>query len=279
MITVANFRRGGFCNRLLLYMHCVAYACEYKTKVRIIHDPNVDECFDQGQNNVLSVVYCPRLLWKIAGEVNEILIFFNHGEEQNVVNIKNKIDSRKSVFIRTYYFRNNNYLLKHQEKIRLEFSFRDDIKQIAEENYLSAKAVGGDNKIVAVHMRKGDYREWRGGEFYYSDDEYLVRMHSLLDKESGLHFHIISNEQVDIEMIKRKLGTSSVTSSSGNQYEDLATLSKMDYIMGPQSTYSAVAAFLGNVPLYFFERDVEDINFDMFSWETRFIQIFNGQKK
>lgn len=140
--------------------------------------------------------------------------------------------------------------MKEQEKLRLLFSLPKDVKEKATTMLNKYKQNG--KTVVAVHMRKGDYKEWRGGVFFYSDDEYIERMNALANADINLHFHIISNEKVAlIEIQKRVVNSATVSTSSGSMIEDLAVLLSADYVMGSQSTFSAVAAFLGNKPLLF----------------------------
>ena len=59
---------------------------------------------------------------------------------------------------------------------------------------------------------------------------------------------------------------------------DLYGLSSCDYIMGPPSSYSQWASFVGNVPIQFLLSDDADVLLGQFSQVVRFNQMENGKK-
>jgi hypothetical protein len=127
-------------------------------------------------------------------------------------------------------------------------------------------------------MRKGDYREWRGG-YYYSDDKHIARMRLPIHNTPNIHFHIISNEIVDIPRIKEALRTDSVTSSSNDQYIDLVTLSKMAQLYGATKCIFRRGFFHRERVFIFLVRDISIIHLSDFNCECCFRTVFNGIKK
>ncbi len=113
----------------------------------------------------------------------------------------------------------------------------------------------GASKIVGVHIRKGDYKRYLDGRFYYEDDEYaafMQQMTQLLGQDT--RFLIVSNEKVCREHFAPfHLLDISTTKAA----EDMYALSQCDYIMGPFSTFSAWASLYGSVPYYFFKREAQ----------------------
>jgi hypothetical protein len=100
--------------------------------------------------------------------------------------------------------------------------------------------------VVGVHIRRGDYVNFRGGLFYYELGVYLEFMSKvrrlLRNKEVG--FLICSNEPV-----------ASATFSNFNAHlgpndliEDMYSLARCDYLIGPPSTYTMWASYYGGVP-------------------------------
>jgi len=102
-------------------------------------------------------------------------------------------------------------------------------------------------KIVGVHIRKGDYKNYCGGRFYYSDDEYRDYMRQILMLIDGeVYFFIASNEKINRSKFEEFALADIVNSKPA---EDMYCLSKCDYIIGPYSSFSYWASFFNSVPL------------------------------
>lgn len=95
MIKVANLRRGGFCNRVLLYLHVCATAITNNQQVTIINDQQVCDVFEMRQPKIheFTVIFenwCD-FKWKVAQKLNSYLIRICKGNEQNTTRIQKKI--------------------------------------------------------------------------------------------------------------------------------------------------------------------------------------------
>ena len=88
--------------------------------------------------------------------------------------------------------------------------------------------------IVGLHKRRGDYSSWKGGIYYYDDFVYDRIMNEMRDclKGKDVLFEVFSDENA-----KR------------SAEEDQHLMSQCDYIVGPPSTFSTWASFMGKVPL------------------------------
>ena len=121
------------------------------------------------------------------------------------------------------------------------------------DNEFANKRANSESMIVGVHLRKGDYRTFHNGFFYYDDSEYAHFMQQILNIfGKNTIFFLASNEKIDKSLfsdfrIFELQNTSAV--------EDFYSLSKCDYIMGPFSTFCCWASFWGNVPCYVFKRN------------------------
>lgn len=112
---------------------------------------------------------------------------------------------------------------------------------------------GGDGIVtVGVHIRRGDYAEYLGGKYYYTDDVYKRLMSDLsgliMERRPGsrVRFLICSNERIDPAIF----APYDIFTSGGNHMLcDLYGLSRCDYIVGPPSTFSMWASFYGRKPL------------------------------
>lgn len=111
-----------------------------------------------------------------------------------------------------------------------------------------AVARGGADILIGVHIRQGNYADYRDGIYYYSSDFYRQVMAALVDFFPGrkVAFLICSNESQPLEIfapLKIALGPGTVLG-------DLYSLAGCDYVIGAPSTYSLWAAFYGRKPIH-----------------------------
>lgn len=115
--------------------------------------------------------------------------------------------------------------------------------------------------VVGVHIRRGDYATWNEGRFFYSHETYhdiMKRIESLF-KEKRVGFFIASNERIPQDIFAEE---NIVWHKDGSVVLDLHTLSLCDYIIGPYSTYSRWASFIGNKPICWLDRaDIHEFDF------------------
>ena len=103
--------------------------------------------------------------------------------------------------------------------------------------------------LIGVHIRRGDYRTYRNGKYFYDLETYKKQMQhlaALLEDKNPLFF-ICSDESVDLKSFG---GLQVIENKNGNATEDLYLLTTCDYLIAPPSTFSKWASFYGDVPLY-----------------------------
>lgn len=104
--------------------------------------------------------------------------------------------------------------------------------------------------LIGCHIRRGDYKDFIDGKYFYSDEEYaacLKKVISLLeDKKVGVI--ISTNEKIDLKKMQEQVGNKKVyLSLAQSGIEDVYALSQTDYIVGPPSTFNGWASFYGEV--------------------------------
>ena len=153
---------------------------------------------------------------------------------------------RKVIFLYGWAYRDYAAFDKHADTIRQFFQPTASVQKNV--NTLLARCRIKGEVIVGVHIRRGDYKEHREGRFYYEPCQYadLMRATAALFPGRNVHFLICSNETVDAETFQE------FSFSLGNNHiaEDMYSFAKCDYILGPPSTYTMWASFMGQVPLY-----------------------------
>ena len=62
---------------------------------------------------------------------------------------------------------------------------------------------------LGVHVRRGDYKTWQGGKYYYSDEQYadVILRFASLHKDKDLTVFVCGNAP-DFSGIKKRLKTS-----------------------------------------------------------------------
>lgn len=139
------------------------------------------------------------------------------------------------------------FIEKHSDRLRWLFAPQDDVEKRVTEMF-------GDDAdkytTVGVHIRRGDYKQYKGGQYYYSQQDYLNFMQQmerlLADKGKPVRFFVASNEHIALSDFAP---LTVFAQQGGDMMVDLIGLSHCDYIIGPPSTYSQWASFYGRKPM------------------------------
>lgn len=168
------------------------------------------------------------------------------------------------------------YLKQTKHELQQIFRPREDIVSRAES--LMAEIRKDADMVVGVHVRHGDYKTFFNGRFYYSLDEFRLFMQktAALYKSRRVAFFISSNESFSLDVFKGCRCYRFDNEPSGDIL-DLYTLSLCDRILGPWSTYSRWASFIGEVPLCFIEDKDQCFEDGSFSVIADFHHFANGK--
>ena len=169
------------------------------------------------------------------------------------------------------------YLAQTLPQLKQIFRPREDIMDKA--NGLIAQMREESDLIVGVHIRRGDYATWNDGRFFYELEEYhqfMLRVQELY-KDQRVSFFISSNEAFSLDIFEgcncRRFGK-----EPSGAILDLYTLSVCDRIIGPFSSYSRWASFIGEVPLCFLETKDQVFTENSFSKIVDFFHFENGKE-
>ena len=164
--------------------------------------------------------------------------------------------------VSTWKIRNYELCAKHAEAIRRIFMPIPALRKNAEEKLQSLRA--HVDLILGVHIRHGDYRVHRGGDLFFSPEDYRRWMEEFAScfPEHKVGFAICSDAKQraeDFSGLAFVFGSGNdEVSQYGNRREDAVKavivednymLSLCDYILGTASTFCSWAAFWGNKPL------------------------------
>jgi len=102
-------------------------------------------------------------------------------------------------------------------------------------------------RIIGIHVRQGDYREWESGRHFFEVDTYVdAAKKAFEDPHENTLFVIVSDGDIPEEVFSEV----PFTKGPGTEIEDLYLLSKCDAIVGPLSTFNIWSSFFGKVPRY-----------------------------
>ena len=265
---------GQTCNRLWTYVASVAQCiAEHKRMVIIFYDwtiesfPNLLHCpfiyfplyqkwyleRGNGWNNYKG------LTWKVTHSKTWDKIF-------SVLGFTKGWDTMNDT----------RYLAETKKELQHIFRPKKSITDKAEA--LMAEIRKDANFVVGVHIRHGDYKGFYDGRFYYTLDEFRQYMQQIqqLYSDKRIAFFISSNESFCTDLFIGCTCYRFDKEPSGDIL-DLYALSLCDRIIGPWSTYSRWASFIGEVPLCCFKGRQQQITNESFSVISDFYHYENGE--
>ena len=249
---------GQLCNRIWSVVPSIAYGLENNEKVLLINFDEYIRYFDNLNKNRYIKFASRKLLKKI------IHSFKVRGYIQN---------GKPNIFLRLFGLNfiegwpnilgNPQMVQKQADNIREVFRFDKDITSAVDSQLLSVE----DNCIlVGIHIRRGDYREWLSGKYYYTDEVYHRAMKEmeleLAQTGKKVRFLLCSNEKINLGSFS-DLDCFTIVDTTGEK--DLYALSGCNYIIGAPSTYSEWASFMGKVPVKYLMTENEKIMLADFS--------------
>ena len=257
---------GQLCNRLWAFAPFVCDAIIKNYKVRIIHFYDYMEYFDFEyvneyknirfiHNRAKRVIYTA--LFKTLDRISSIcfmrktvsLIFKLLRISYNPVNSVTPLDKSKKIIIVNSWEQRLNHQKLNINEIRKAFRFKSESVNKVEEVFKDKREEF--DLIIGIHVRRGDYEQYFGGRYYFSDKEYVAicsQLQAEFDNDTKIAFLLCSNEMLDLENYRQ---FDFFQIDEANLTEDLYALSKCDYITGPPSTYSMWASFYGQKPIFF----------------------------
>lgn len=163
----------------------------------------------------------------------------------------------KCLIVQGWLYRDEQSFHKHEDKIRTFFALfpahEEHVKNFMEKTRDSTAKV-----IVGLHIRRGDYRNFEGGRFYYSYEQYRLLMQKMEDYiQEKVRWVICSNEKIETE----EFSSFDVVLGPNQIVEDMYVFSECDYIVGPPSTYTGWASFMGKNKLYAISDPPDQIEF------------------
>lgn len=174
-----------------------------------------------------------------------------------------------TVYLNGWMVRSPHLIKKHYKQIRSLLTPTHPIDRIVKERFATLRKKY--QKIIGIHIRKGDYKEYANGKFYFEEKDVREIIDSYNTKNNtslSTLFYICSDGEINKDMFN------GITTQygNGNVVDDLYSLSMCDIIIGSDSTFGGVAAYLGNIPFVIFSHD----KIDWSKAESKKFEYYNG---
>ena len=255
--------KGRMCNNILQYGHVYAWAREHGRKsvsMRFCYKYQYFKICHTRWHNILTY-----LVAKNAAKLKLIpTVDFYDISEETIQNNAAFMAKHKNVLAKGWCARFYTLFIKYKQEIIDLFTFDASIMSKTQ-NFMKEKE-NYDIKL-GVHIRRGDYKTWHNGKYYFEDEVYqsYIQQFQSLFPSKKLIVYICSNDPaIKQKDYLTKLKDISVRFSHGGQEDDLCLLSKCDYLIGAPSTFSLVAAMYHDLPLYWIENADTQLTIDSF---------------
>lgn len=266
---------GQTCNRLWSYLASISECYVKKKKLMIIF-------YDWTIEDFPNLLHCPWIyfpLWhkwyleRGNGWNNYKGLTWKATHSERMDKIYKALGFVKGWHTR----RNTRFIAEAKTEIQRLYHPRKEITDKAES--LISQLKQQSDMVIGVHIRRGDYATWNDGKFYYSLEEYHTFMLRLQEyyKDKKIAFFISSNEDFTLDIFNGCQCYRFNQEPSG-AILDLYTLSICNRIIGPFSSYSRWASFIGEVPLCFLESKEQDFSEESFSKIVDFFHFENGKE-
>jgi hypothetical protein len=159
--------------------------------------------------------------------------------------VQDAIRDARIVYVNGWNFRVPQLVEKHAQAVRDYFRPQPEFENAARETVAALRRQ--TEVLVGVHVRHGDYKEWRSGRYYFTPERYGAWMKEMESQLGGrkVLFMVCSDSQWK----PQDFGGPNVAFGPGSPVGDMTALSMCDYIFGPVSTFTQWSSFYGGKPL------------------------------
>ena len=171
----------------------------------------------------------------------------------------NAFEKKAVVFTGGWSFRVPHLIEKHRDELIKKYSLKPQFYENNDFYKKIMKLKQENNILIGIHIRRGDYKKWRGGKYYFEDEVYETYMRNFSRKLSEKDvrnqiFIIFSNDNVKFKENENLLV------SKEKWYIDQHIMSVCDYLIGPRSTFTLWANFMGKNTRFCIKNDSGNID-------------------
>lgn len=269
MLRIMYDGSGQMCNKLIFLARVVAFAYEYKESVYYYsftgfegieyQDAELDKYLIKKRPK-LNLKFQIKVIVRICNilrihKVGNCFFIKDKKDAEKYLNaiIQNKAISTKDFCWYGGIFPYNFFTDKNIGILRNYFRFKPYVQKEALD---FLKIVPEGKKVCGIHIRRGDYKDWFNGKFYYEDNVYIQLINEIARSFRDFVFIVFSNELINQEIWKN-IGLD-IVFSQRDAVTELCIMSKCQLLVGPPSTFNAWASFMGNVKRFVItDKDIE----------------------
>lgn len=251
------------CNNILQYGHVYAWAREnhrHCMSMRFAYKYQYFNICKSKHHNWLYYLAGKYLSkWKLM----KIVTYFLYDPDMSAK--EDFIRSHKNVVVEGWGVRYFDLFKKYKDEIQQLFGFQASIESKID-SFMSRNS-GADTIKIGVHIRRGDYKTFFNGIYYYEDDVYLnfIKQTIALHKDKRCTVYICGNDpKLSHSYYEKNLRGVDVLFPQGNPGEDLCLLSKCDYLIGPPSSFSLIATMYDRARLCWMDSDDQIVTEESF---------------
>lgn len=244
--------KSQMCNNLLQYAHVYAWGREHGRKVISMRFSYKYQYFKICHTSLTGFGWY--LLAKYLAALRLLPTASFKYDDCDREALERKMLRHRHIVVSGWHARWYDLFLKYRDEITdlftLDSQYTDPVKA-----KMQKVEQGSTGSIVrlGVHIRRGDYRIFHDGKYLYDDEVYQrhIRRFMMLYPGKAIHVYIATNDpEVKESSYQEQCPGAHVHCLGGSSPEDLFMLSECDYLIGPPSTYSLVAAMYRDIPLY-----------------------------
>jgi hypothetical protein len=248
--------KSQMCNNLLQYAHVYAWGREHGRKVISMRFSYKYQYFHICHTNLTGFGWY--LLAKYLAALKLLpTASFKHGDCDREA-LEKKMLRHKHIVVSGWNVRFYDLFLKYRKDIcdlfAIDSEYTEPVRAKMQEAEKSSTPNHPSSIIrLGVHIRRGDYAAWQDGKFLFDDNTYAnhINRFAAIHQNEDIHVYLSTNDPVvSEETYQRLCPTVHIHHLHGNAPEDLFMLSECDFLIGPPSTFSLVAAMYRDIPLY-----------------------------
>lgn len=244
--------KSQMCNNLLQYAHVYAWGREHGRKVISMRFSYKYQYFKICHTSLTGFGWY--LLAKYLAALRLLPTASFKYDDCDREALERKMLRHRHIVVSGWHARWYDLFLKYRDEITdlftLDSQYTDPVKAKMQE---AEQGSTGSIVRLGVHIRRGDYRIFHDGKYLYDDEVYQrhIRRFMMLHPGKAIHVYIATNDpEVKESSYQEQCPGAHVHCLGGCSPEDLFMLSECDYLIGPPSTYSLVAAMYRDIPLY-----------------------------
>lgn len=244
--------KGRLCNNILQYGHVFAWGREHgrsTMSMRFAYKYPYFHICDTRYHNFLTYLFAK---YGAKTKLLPLVTFYDDSDDTSAQ--EQAMLSHRNAVVDGWYARWYDLFLKYKQDILNLFAFK---KSISAKTDAWLSTLPASDILLGVHIRRGDYKRWQGGRFYYSDAQYIASIARFLSLKSDKKVVVVicgNDPELDkCRFVSGLPDAAAVVFPDGNPGEDLCVLSRCNFLMGAPSTFSLVASMYHDTPLYWME--------------------------